>query len=260
MDTEFAPQWRSSRGADAFAPHALGKKLSAVRVLSGLVGSWLWLFSGAAVADTEQRSAATPQSEAHQSRYSDEELTTLASRWGLLSEPERDAVIAQTRGRMGRHNHYSPTDVRSARRLLSPRELSSLGVASREGLGNQILADLPQLVAHMRALSQRHRDSVASNKRSAAGQSSPAGQGQYRIEIQRRYGRKIVRPDGRVVREVETRVVQVTQRDPSRAFGRMGFERRHQNQPAQSVLGDDQLRENAESAHPNVLQVADPTP
>jgi len=161
--------------------------------------------------------------------YSDQELTSLASRWGLLSEPQRDALLAETRGRMLRQMaHNRPGD-----RMLSARELRSLGVAATDQSGGQILADLPGLVAYMRALAQRR----ANGAEASLAERQQAQQGGGKIRIERRYGRKVVRSNGRVVQQVETRVYQVTRGDPTRAYGRMGFERRHESQTQERGVG-----------------------
>ena len=200
--------------------------------------------------------------------YSDQKLTTLAGRWGLLSEPQRDAVLAETRDRMLQQMAIVRSGGRAGERMLSPRELSSLTVARQGRVGSQLLLELPSLVAPL--------SGSGSGSGSASGSvSSPhlrsqrvpsasfserplATPGKGQIHIKRRYGRKVVRSDGRVVQQLETRVYQVTQGDPSRAFGRMGFERRRQQQS--------QLRDPGSLVAPNsqprqgVFRVADPTP
>ena len=132
--------------------------------------------------------------------------------------------------------------------MLSARELSSLGVAGGDQSGGHILAGLPALVAQMRALSARRAYRADP---SFTGRRQARGGGQIRIE--RRFGRKVRRSDGRVIQQVETRVYQVSRGDPTRAYGRMGFERRHESQAQERGVGN-------EAALTDVIRVNAPTP
>ena len=185
--------------------------------------------------------------------YSDQELTTLAGRWGLLSEPQRDALLAETRDRMLQQMAIARSGGRAGERLLSQRELGSLSVAPRDRAGGPILLELPVLASAPRQ--QRTLAQLAPSAGYSEPQLATQGTGQIRIE-RRRYGRRVVRGDGRVVQQVQTRVFQVTQGDPSRAFGRMGFERRRQQQSQLLDPGSP----GAQSSHsqPGVFRVADP--